>query len=171
VLVLGHDSSAERQPEAPEIEDKGDGAISGAESSSSYADASFMNDLELGCSLSPLPDPASIRSVFPSDVPIGSFEKLGPGDSRRMGYLNHDGGWADAGQGVEVLLSEVKRLGVKVCPGKPVSAVQQSNGKVSGVLCTDGTIYEADLAVIATGSWSPSTFPDLGLHETCLATG
>ncbi|ESK93652.1 fructosyl amino acid oxidasesarcosine [Moniliophthora roreri MCA 2997] len=35
----------------------------------------------------------------------------------------------------------------------------------------DGSVFEADLVVIATGSWTPSAFPDLGLGEKCLATG
>ncbi|KXN85293.1 L-pipecolate oxidase [Leucoagaricus sp. SymC.cos] len=137
----------------------------------SYTDESLLNELELGCSLLLLPDSESIRSAFPSDVPVGSFKGDGVQSMHRMGYLNHDGGWADAGQGVRILLSEVKRLGAKVLPGKSVSCVQQTNGRVTGVLCADNTLYDADLVVIATGSWTPSTFPELKLHETCLATG
>lgn len=162
MLVLGVDKTSECNPVAQE----GTSSPSGA-----YADESFINDLELGCSLLPLPDPVSLRSVFPPNVRTGSFEGDGLVYYRRTGYLNRDGGWADAGQGVSILLSEVQKLGVNVLSGKSVSNIQWNNGKANGVSCADGATYDADLVVLATGSWTPSTFRDLGLEGRCLSTG
>lgn len=173
MLVLGYDNSAVDKPEEQGVKGKdygGDDVVP-ATGPSSYTDESFLNDLELGCSLVLLPDPASIRSAFPTGVPVGSFEEDGSNSSHRTGYLNRDGGWADAGQGVSILLSKIQELGAKVQSGKSVSSIQQHDGEATGVLCGDGTVYDAELVVIATGSWSPSAFPDLGLQEACLATG
>lgn len=170
MLVLGYDNSAEEGPEEGGGNYGGDDVVP-AIGSSTYADESFANDLELGCILVPLPDPASIRSAFPSGVRTGSFEGDGMGSQRRMGYINRDGGWADAGQGVKILLSEVKRLGAKIYPAKSVSKIRKENGNATGVSCTDGTAFDADLVIIATGAWTPSAFPDLNLQGKCLATG
>ena len=43
--------------------------------------------------------------------------------------------------------------GVKLVPGEEVTGVEQQNGKITKVKTRKG-IYEADLAVVATGSWS-----------------
>ncbi|XP_006461240.1 hypothetical protein AGABI2DRAFT_70165 [Agaricus bisporus var. bisporus H97] len=134
-----------------------------------YANESFINDLELGCSVLPLPDPASVRSVLPSDARIGSFEGDGSVYYRRTGYLNRDGGWADAGQGIRILMSEVQKLGVKVLPGKSVTNILWDDRKATGISCADGSTYDADLVVIATGSWTPSAFPDLDLRGQFVA--
>jgi len=169
VLVLDHNSSTEGKSEA--LEAGGDSDTVPTSSSSSYADEAYRNDFKLGCSLVPLPDPNTIRSAFPSGVPVGSFEKTSWPYLYCTGYINRDGGWADAGQGVRILLSKVQSLGAVIHAGKSVCSIQQKDGTVTGVSCTDGHFYEAELVVIATGSWSPSAFPDLGLHHTCLATG
>jgi sarcosine oxidase/L-pipecolate oxidase len=169
VLVLGFENVAEDAPEA--LEGKIGRNDVPAARTSSYTDESFLNDLEAGCSLVSFPDPASIRSAFPTDVPTGSFEKDCPCTLRRVGYLNRDGGWADASQGISLLLSEVGRLGAKILTGKAVSKILQVSGRATGVSCVDGTTYDADLIVIAAGSWTPSAFPDLGIQEACLATG
>ena len=161
MLVLDHDSSAADKSEAL-------GAGGGGDTVPSYADEAYRNDLNLGCSLVPLPDPGNIRSAFPSGVPVGSFDKA---YLHCKGYINRDGGWADAGQGVRILLSKVQSLGAVIHAGKSVCSIQQKDGTVTGLSCTDGDFYEAELVVIATGSWSPSAFPDLGLQHTCLATG
>lgn len=87
------------------------------------------------------------------------------------GYFNRDGGWAFAAQGVRLLQSKVEYLGGKVFAAKPVSKLIQHDGKTTGVQCTDGSSYEADLVVIASGSWTASAFPNLNLREKCLATG
>lgn len=171
MLVLGFDNDVEDEPEASDQRRYEGNDVVPATRSSTYAEESFANDLSLGCILVPFPDPKSIRSAFPSGVRVGSFEGDRLASQRLTGYLNRDCGWADAGQGVEILLSRVKELGVVVQPGKFVAGINQAGGKATGVTCTDGTIYEADLVVIATGSWTPSAFPGLDLEGKCLATG
>jgi len=102
--------------------------------------------------------------VFPPNVRTATF-------SEHEGYFNRDGGWANAGQGLSLLLSEVIALKGKVLPGKGVHGILRQDGKTIGVQCTDGSVFDAGLVIIAAGSWTPSAFTELDLAHMCLATG
>ena len=131
----------------------------------SYVSESYRNDVALGAVLEQLQNGDQVRSVFPPDVRTATFDD-------RRGYLNHDGGWANAGQGLSMLLTEVVALKGKVLPGKSVHKILRGqDGKTTGVQCTDDSVFNAGLVIIATGSWTPSAFPELGLAHMCLATG
>ncbi|KAF8806532.1 FAD dependent oxidoreductase [Phlegmacium glaucopus] len=138
--------------------------LASSDSGEKYVSESYRNDVALGAVLERLQDGGQVRSVFPPDIRTGTF-------SDRGGYLNRDGGWANAGQGLSILLSEVIALKGKVLPGKGVHRILRQNGKTIGVQCTDGSIFDAGLVIIATGSWTPSAFPELDLAHMCLATG
>lgn len=109
----------------------------------------------------------SLHELFPGEIPLG----------RRMssacGFLNFDGGWAFAEGGVARAIELVRIRGGKVLARKEVIQLLKSdNGKrTRGVRCKDGSEFEADIVVIATGSWTASAFPELRLGEKCLATG
>jgi sarcosine oxidase/L-pipecolate oxidase len=118
----------------------------------------------LGTTVEPLNDSNAIRGVFPFRTPTAPFAGC-------AGYLNRSGGWADAGQGMTVLLDEVKALNGKVLPGMNVIRILRKDGQTTGVQCSDGTVFAAALVVLATGSWTPSAFPELDLGRICLATG
>lgn len=134
------------------------------EGTGSYTDQAYMNDMQLGARIEPLPDAAAFRSVFPQGVKTSSFEG-------RAGYLNRDGGWAYATQGISLIMSSVTSMGGRIIPGKSVVNFIKENGKTTGVECSDGTVYPADLVVLSAGSWTASSFPTLNLGEKCLATG
>jgi sarcosine oxidase/L-pipecolate oxidase len=132
---------------------------------SSYANTSYGNDISLGLRLRRLENGDDICSVFPPGVPLGTFVQS-------TGYLNHEGGWANATQGVSILLSNVTARGGKVFSRKAVNKLLRNQaGKVFGVQCSDGSNFEADVIILATGSWTASSFPDLDLGQKCLATG
>lgn len=135
-----------------------------ADASSSYADESYYNDVALGAAVQPLSTSGAIRAVLPSGVRVGAL-------GHRTGYLNRDGGWANAAQGVSLLLGRVASLGGKVIPGKSVRKLVRGGGATKGVECSDGTIYDAALVVLATGSWTASAFPEINLGQRFLATG
>ena len=118
----------------------------------------------MGATVEPLIDSNAIRAIFPFHTPTAPFAGC-------AGYLNRNGGWADAGQGMSVLLDEVKALNGKVLPGMNVSRILRKGGQTSGVQCSDGTVFDAALVVLAAGSWTPSAFPELDLGRICLATG
>lgn len=130
----------------------------------SYANKSYINDVELGARVEKLITGEEIREKFPSDINVASFD----GSS---GYLNRDGGWAHAAQGIRLMMDSVVSLGGKVLPGKSVAKLLQENGRTIGVECADSTVFNADLVVLAAGSWTASSFPKLDFGGKCIATG
>lgn len=87
------------------------------------------------------------------------------------GYLNRDGGWAAATQGVSAMMSRVTALGGTILSDKGVSKLIREDGKTTGVLCSDGTTFNADMVILATGSWTASAFPELNLNSNFVSTG
>ncbi|KAG0696982.1 hypothetical protein DFH29DRAFT_1024052 [Suillus ampliporus] len=138
-----------------------------------YTEQSINNDLKHGANVEHLSNAASIRAQFPLDLhdsgKLGTFTSL---DVASTGYINHDGGWAEAEHAVDLLMEHVKKCGVKVLPGKPVQElVKDECGQTKGVHCPDGSEYEASVVVLAVGSWTASAFPSLKMTGKCLATG
>lgn len=127
-------------------------------------DQSYTNDIALGAVVQRLDNVDAIRSLFPLQTHPASF-------SGRTGFLNRDGGWANAGQGLSILLSKVVALGGKILSGKAVKKLIRKEGRTVGVLCEDDDAFEAMTVILATGSWTPSAFPELNLGRACLATG
>ncbi|KAJ7686467.1 FAD dependent oxidoreductase [Mycena rosella] len=119
-----------------------------------YAHKSYLNDLEMGLRVVLL-EQTAIGQVFPPGTDVGSLSHL-------KGYLNRDGGWANAGQGVSILMKKVTALNGKIIAGKTAAELIQQGQKTTGVRCSDETVFEADLVVLATGSWTGSAFPNAG---------
>ena len=97
----------------------------------------------------------AMHMVFPDSVKTGSaFDGA-------FGYVNLDSGWVLATRGIEMLMSRVIALGGKVMGGKAVTGLirpPDSGGRTSGVMLADGSSISARLVVIASGSWTASTF-------------
>ncbi|KAF5322107.1 hypothetical protein D9619_001973 [Psilocybe cf. subviscida] len=128
-----------------------------------YADDSYKNDVSCGAHVQLLDVEDAVRAVFPDTVVTGAFK--GPA------FFNYDGGWANAGKGTARLIEHVRTLGAKVISSKGVKRLLRQNGRTTGIECTDGSIFNASLVILATGSWTPSAFPELDLGQICLATG
>lgn len=121
-----------------------------------------MNDVAAGIPIEPLSS-----ACFPSHIPIGEV-------ASSPGYLNKQSGWADAEGGIQALLEKVASLGGKIRPGVETHAILYgSSGEAKGVGAKGGEIISADVIVLATGSWTPSTFPEefAELRERIIATG
>ncbi|OJT01951.1 L-pipecolate oxidase [Trametes pubescens] len=129
-----------------------------------YTDKAYENDVAAGARIEHLSGADAIRKVFPPGVSVAVPENA-------RGWLNRDGGWAFASQGITRLMDRVTSLGGKIVPGKAVAEFLKKDGKTTGVRCEDGTVFEADLTVLAVGSWTASAFPELSLQTQCLATG
>ncbi|KAK7461692.1 hypothetical protein VKT23_008119 [Stygiomarasmius scandens] len=156
------------------------GAIVINSSSDPCASPIYQNDLSVGCRLQPLSDSSSIREVFPS-----SLQPLLPDFQGRSGYLNLDTAVVNAGQATSLLLRKIVELGGNVIPGKSVrrllrtasvSSTEEGSAetRTRGVECSDGTVYHADVVVVATGAWTASIFSevdDVNLERMCLASG
>lgn len=132
----------------------------------SYSRESYNNDLAIGADVTLLETPDTLRSAFPSSTPVASLDN-------KTGYLNKDGGWADAGKGLKRMIDRVTQMGVTILSGKEVrEIIKDENGfKTTGVRCSDGSQYGATLVISALGSWTPSTFSGLNYNGACLATG
>ncbi|KAJ7782733.1 FAD dependent oxidoreductase [Mycena metata] len=131
-----------------------------------YKDQAYLHDLAMNLRVEPLESQSALRTVFPPEALVGSFD-------HRAGYLNRDGGWANAAQGISILMSKITAMNGKIIAGKEVTELIQHGQslKTTGVRCSDGTEFEADLVVLATGSWTSSAFPDLPMGNIFRATG
>jgi len=152
---------------------------------------SYENDVAEGSRVLVLPDADSIRSAFPKPLqpltttatpaPEADAAPPSPRDAlgtftTRTGYMNYDGGWAEAARAVKILIDVVVSRGAKVEGGKEVvtllkNARADGSRCTHGVQCSDGSTYFADRVIVATGSWTASNFPGLALDRMCLATG
>jgi sarcosine oxidase / L-pipecolate oxidase len=132
-----------------------------------YISKSYTNDVALGVRTIKFDSSDAIpRTVFAAGVKTGPFFEDAAG-----AFLNLDSGWAAAARGVEMLMARVIALGGKVVGGKTVTGLVQLHGRTSGVTLADGSSVRAGLVVIATGSWTASTFRDLALDEMFTSTG
>ena len=77
----------------------------------------------------------------------------------RDGVYDPEGGYAESGRVVSLLLQRALDAGVKVRQATRFAALDERNGGVAGVLLEDGGRLEADAVVAATGSWTPHLFP------------
>jgi sarcosine oxidase/L-pipecolate oxidase len=117
-----------------------------------YGSKSYINDVALGVRTIKFSSGDAMRTVFPDGVKTGStFDSA-------YGYINLDSGWAAATRAVEMLISRVIALGGNVMGGKAVTGLIRSDGRTSGVTLADGSSISAGLVVIASGSWTASTF-------------
>lgn len=119
-----------------------------------YASKGYINDVALGARTIKFSsgDSDSMRTVFPDSVKTGSAL------DGAFGYVNLESGWAFATRGIEMLMSRVIALGGKVMGGKAVTGLIRPDGRTSGVRLADGSSISACLVVIASGSWTASTF-------------
>jgi len=139
--------------------------LSGDRGPTAYAQESYANDRAAGANVIQAHSREEVRSFFPSSAPTADLED-------RFVYLNRDGGWANAGKGLKLITDRIIALGANVLEGMEVKElVYNEVGRVAGVRCANAVVHDADLVIVATGSWTPSTFPKLTLNGTCLATG
>lgn len=131
---------------------------------SEYASAAYINDMAVGARTVNLAIPGAVKKFFP-DIPLGFTSSV-------TGYINYDGGWVESSEAIKKLGHHVESFGGKIVLGKAVAGLTKNEtGVTNGVTCEDGTHYDADIVVLASGSWTASTFPELDLNDFCLATG
>lgn len=84
------------------------------------------------------------------------------------GFWNPVGGWAESSRVVERLLAEAVDAGVAT-RWESVSALAADDDGVAGVVTASGEVIEADVTVVASGSWSVPLVP--GLDDLVSVTG
>lgn len=78
-------------------------------------------------------------------------------------YLNREGGWAESGAMVKLMMDWCIELGAHLIPGQKMKAYTEKDGHVSGIVTEEGRTFEADIIVLALGAWSEETLSDTGL--------
>lgn len=76
-----------------------------------------------------------------------------------VGLYVEEGGWVAARDALDAVGQELRRLDVKSAFGSTgtfAGLVLNNEGICTGVRTADGTIWDADVVVMATGAWSPS---------------
>jgi glycine/D-amino acid oxidase-like deaminating enzyme len=89
--------------------------------------------------------PESLRSRFPA------FSA----DYVKYGFYNPEGGYAESGRVVGRLLEKARSLGVDLQEGAKFAELMETNGKVKGIVASDGRHVAADQVLITTGAWTP----------------
>ncbi len=77
------------------------------------------------------------------------------------GYHNAFGGWAESGRILARLSEEARAAGVELCLGASVARLCLDEGRLRGVLLTDGQRLTAEVTIIAAGAWTPTLLPHL----------
>ncbi len=76
------------------------------------------------------------------------------------GYFNPQGGWAESGAVVARLAAEARDAGVVIVEAAVASLVERG-ARIVGVRANDGATLDADLVVLAVGSWTGHLVPSL----------
>ena len=126
--------------------------VGSADQDTSWITACTDNLNRLSLTAKMLPTPESIRQHF---IDQGLGEHVSDFENR-TGYYNEFGGWAEAERAVRILHKKVKTLGGTIEGGKEVAELVIDGSDVKGVRLINGEIIEADLVVVATGSWCVS---------------
>jgi sarcosine oxidase/L-pipecolate oxidase len=79
-------------------------------------------------------------------------------DGWNINVWNPTAGWAKAGEALERMAHAAMGRGVQYVSGDTgyVRKLVFRDGECTGVVTADGSVYEADLIVLATGPWTPS---------------
>jgi glycine/D-amino acid oxidase-like deaminating enzyme len=77
------------------------------------------------------------------------------------GYVNPDGGWAEASAVVRALAAEATAAGVVVRGDTAAAQLLEEGGRVTGVLTARGDTLRADTVVVTAGTWTPLLVPAL----------
>ncbi|GAA5863522.1 hypothetical protein JCM3774_006511 [Rhodotorula dairenensis] len=113
-----------------------------------------------------LEEGSGIKNLYPAQVETNDFQGA-------IAYRNHVGGWAASRDAVVGAIDLARSLGVKFVAAEAETLLFRSSDPqhpdVRGILTTDGRYFEADLTILACGSWTPKLLPEL--KDACLPTG
>lgn len=104
------------------------------------------------------------RGHAPERLPSAEIRRRFPAwnaDRYVDGYFNHKAGFVESGK-VTTRLAEVARArGIEIREGETVATVEKRAGDCAAIVTAHGERLEADIAVLATGAWTPGLLPEL----------
>jgi glycine/D-amino acid oxidase-like deaminating enzyme len=75
------------------------------------------------------------------------------------GFLDLDAGYAESGRAVAILISRAKSLGVQLRENAKFRGLDETAGRVKGIVLKNGEQITAEAVVIAVGAWTPDVLP------------
>ncbi|KZS88241.1 FAD dependent oxidoreductase [Sistotremastrum niveocremeum HHB9708] len=158
------------------------GAPSSTSSESKYHVKALSNDLSLNLPITSLPTRESFEEEF--GLTLESSQSQQPSTTTGA-YIAHTAGWAAAANGIKTLMSHVSALGAEIRAGVKVTGFSYAESEskdrrtVRGVRAEGGEEITADWIIVASGSWTASSFPTsssselakVDLGKKLLATG
>jgi glycine/D-amino acid oxidase-like deaminating enzyme len=75
------------------------------------------------------------------------------------GIIEREAGYVESSLVVTTLLKHATQIAVDVRPGCQFRRLDQSKGKVRGVVLTNGEVVSSDVVIMATGAWTPYLLP------------
>lgn len=93
--------------------------------------------------------PEQLRARFPA-FSADYFEEA---------ILDPRAGYVESGRVVATLVAQAGSVGVRLHATARFSALEESNGRIAGVLLANGERFKSDKVVIATGAWTPYLLP------------
>lgn len=102
------------------------------------------------------------RGHAPQRLRVSEIKKRFPMWNARKyidGFFDPEGGFAESGRVVLKLVEKAKALGVTLRAGVAFQTLIEQNGRVRGLLTTDGKKCAADVVVMAAGAWTQFLLP------------
>lgn len=75
------------------------------------------------------------------------------------GFLDLEAGYAESGRVVATLVERARSLGIKLREGTQFADLDESNGRVNGIVLQDRQVLAGDIVVMAVGAWTPYLLP------------
>ncbi|CAE7231845.1 unnamed protein product [Rhizoctonia solani] len=133
-----------------------------------YKDGFFDAAQAAGTDLVTVTDEDTLRGYYPPELRADGLGTM------VVPYATYSraAGSAKAAKSVELTIEAVRSMGGKVIPGKEACATLKDDaGQLTGIKFKDGSVIETDYGVIASGAWTASAFPELGLDKVIFASG
>jgi len=74
-------------------------------------------------------------------------------------FLDREAGYVESGRTVATLVARARSLGIDVRANARFDALNESGGRIRGVVLMEGETIPADKVVMATGAWTPFVLP------------
>jgi glycine/D-amino acid oxidase-like deaminating enzyme len=118
----------------------------------------YANVKALGVKNKVINSAADLHSIYP-DSPV--LPQVNPDN---FSYVNQEGGWAESGKVVKLMIQWCIDLGAKVIPGQKAKEFIERNGQIVGVKTEEGKSFESDVVVLAAGAWTEGFLRDTPLR-------
>ena len=81
------------------------------------------------------------------------------GEPYQDGFVNVEGGYAESGRVVAMLLKRAASLGVELREGARFAELSEGDGRVNGIVLQDRQRIDGDVVLMAVGAWTPYLLP------------